>query len=466
MPMLKFVEALIEEFRPVFRRKATFEWFVVVLSAMTVRMDMAGVTSIVRCLGLSPKTYHSLLHFFHSTAFSVSALCQRWSTILDRFVTPVTLNGAPLYVLDGLKMGKEGKKMPGVKLMHQESTDNTKPEYIMGHFWGALSMLVQGSPKHVYAMPLRFQIQDGLKRSTSEVATLIDKMGTLVNETLPDAAGGYVMGDIYYSTLKFLTAVMQSGKHYLGKVKFNTVAYEPPVPPSGPRRRGRPRKYGAKVKLNELFSQPERFEVTTLDLYGGAKEVAYCCLDLIWQGIEVRFVLSVLQDGRRSILMTTDRTLAPELVIYAYGLRQKIEVSFQALIHTLCGFGYHFWMMEMPKLKWGSGNQYLHRAGDRFRKQVYRKIEAYERFVNISAIALGILQLLSIHFPALIWTRFPVWLRTLTRHGCPTEHVVRLTLQHELHQSFLKHSDSLLLQKILATKEKGRNSAHPMKLAA
>ena len=192
MPLLKFVEALIEEFRPVFRRKATFEWFVVVLWALMLRMDTAGVTSIVRCLGLSPKTYHSLLHFFHSTAFSVSALCQRWLKVLDRFVTPVTLNGAPLYVLDGLKMGKAGKKMPGVKLMHQESTDNTKPEYIMGHFWGALSLLVRGFPKHVYAMPLCFQIQDGLKRSTSEVATLIDKMGTLVNETLPHATGGYV----------------------------------------------------------------------------------------------------------------------------------------------------------------------------------------------------------------------------------------------------------------------------------
>lgn len=466
MPLLGFVEELIEEFRPVFRRKATFEWFVIVLWALMLRMDMAGVTSIVRCMGLAPSEYHSLLHFFHSSAFSVDTLCRRWLELVHRFAKPIYLNGKPVHVLDGLKTGKAGKKMPGVKLMHQESEGNTKPEYIMGHFWGALSVLVQ-SPWHVFAMPLRFQIQDGLKRSPSEVASLIDKMGTLVIDTLSSTnVGGIVIADAYYSTQGFLATLLQAQMHYIGRVRSNTVAYYAPEIHPGPRRRGRPRKHGLKVKLKEVFDQPHRFQQATVEVYGSVQQVRYCCLDLLWQGFEVRFVLSVLPSGSRSILICTDRTLAPEAIIYGYGLRQKIEVSFQALIHTLCGFGYHFWMMAMPKIKWGSGNQYLHRAGEAFRNQVFRKIEAYERFVNIAAIALGILQLLAIHFTSLVWERFPVWLRTLTRHGCPTEHVVRLTLQHELHQVFLSDSDSLLLQKILATKGTSHDSSHPIRLAA
>jgi hypothetical protein len=111
-------------------------------------------------------------------------------------------------------------------------------------------------------------------------------------------------------------------------------------------------------------------------------------------------------------------------------------------------------MMDMKKTKDGTKNLYLHRATEKFRKQVYRKIEAYERFVNIAAIGLGLLQILAIKFPGQIWQRFPLWLRTLPKHGYPSEHVVRLTLQHEVHQIFLKSPDSTMLEKILVTSPK------------
>ena len=463
MQLIRELETITQRFRPAFRREATFAWFVIVFWALMLRMDMAGVTSIVRCMGLASSQYFNLLHFFHSSAFCVDRLCEVWRSIVLERVQAVTLNGMPAYVVDGIKVGKAGRKMPGVKLMYQESDDNTKPEYIMGHFWGAIGLLVH-TARHVYSVPLRFQIQDGLKRSPSEVATLIDKMGTLATRTVGTAAG-VVIGDIYYSTKGFLTDLREAQLHYIGKLKSSTVAYHQPEPPSRPRR-GRPRKHGAKVKLKELFDQPELFREASVEVYGDLKDVLYTSIDLLWQGFHVRFVLSIMPDGKRAILMSTDLTLAPEAIIYAYGLRQKIEVSFKALVHTLCGFGYHFWMMAMPKLRRGSGNQFLHRAGETYRAQVFRKIEAYERFVNISAIALGSLQLLSIRFSGLIWQRFPVWLRTLPRHGCPTEHIVRLTVQHELHQSFLKNNDSTLLQKILATKETAPYPAHPIKIAA
>ena len=466
MRLIKEMETLTEQFRPAFRRQATFAWFVIVLWSLMLRLDMAGVTSIVRCMGLHPGEYVNLLHFFHSSAFCVSSLCSCWQGIVLQRAQPICLNAMPLYVVDGIKVGKAGKKMPGVKLLYQESDDNTKPEYIMGHYWGAIGLLVHAS-QHVISIPLRFQIQDGLKRSPSEAASLVDKMGTLVTQTIHNTAeGGLVIGDIYYSTRGFMGALREADLHYLGKVKSSTVAYHLPEPTTCPRPRGRPRKYGAKVKLAQLFDQPELFQQASVQLYGELENVRYHSIDLLWQGFYVRFVLSIRADGKRAIFLSTDRTLRPQDIIYAYGLRQKIEVSFKALVHTLCGFGYHFWMMAMPKLKRGDGNQYLHRAGDHYRAQVLRKIEAYERFVNISAIALGVLQLLAIRMPSVIWSRFPVWMRTLPKHGCPSENVVRLTLQHELHQSFLESNDSTLLEKILATKKTAPYPPHPIKIAA
>jgi len=56
-----------------------------------------------------------------------------------------------------------------------------------------------------------------------------------------------------------------------------------------------------------------------------------------------------------------------------------------------------------------------------FRQQVARKIEAFERFVNLNAIALGILQILCLELPNSIWQQFPRWFRTLPQNGYPTE---------------------------------------------
>ncbi|NJM58531.1 MAG: hypothetical protein HC857_15465, partial [Synechococcales cyanobacterium RU_4_20] len=80
------------------------------------------------------------------------------------------------------------------------------------------------------------------------------------------------------------------------------------------------------------------------------------------------------------------------------------------------------------------------------------KVEAFERFVNLSAIALGILQVLSLEMSQTGWRHFPVWFRTLPSHGYPTEQVVRISLQH-LQLTVLANSrQGLLLHQLLAQK--------------
>jgi hypothetical protein len=456
------VEVMLKPFRSVFSRRAAFEWFVVVVWAFMLRLEAQGVTSIVRCMGLAPLEYHNLLHFFHSTAFQVERLCCKWAEVVKQHTQSVTVAGLPLYAVDGLKAGKAGRKMPGVKLLHQESSDNTKPEYIMGHFWGAVSAIVRAG-RHYFAIPLRFQIQDGLKRSPSDAQTLVDKMQGLVTTSI--AGAGIVVADAYYATQGFLKALLAADLHCISRVRGNTVAYQPP-PPRCPGQRGRPRKQGAKVKLAELFDRPWLFREASVELYSELKAIRYYCVNLLWHGLLLRFVLSIYPDGTRRILVSTDIHLSPEAILYAYGLRFKLEVAFKALVQVLCGFCYHFWMKALAKRKWGAGNLHLHRAEDVYRQQVYRKIEAYERFVNISAIGLGILQILAINHAQRVWAHFPLWLRTLPKHHCPSENVVRLTLQYELQRISLETRRGLMLAKILSRKTRVPSKrSHPMRLA-
>ncbi len=66
----------LQPLRPACSRTTTFLWLVLVLAALCLRPDLAGVTSLVRSLGLSDASYYCLLHFFHSPALDLDRLTQ------------------------------------------------------------------------------------------------------------------------------------------------------------------------------------------------------------------------------------------------------------------------------------------------------------------------------------------------------------------------------------------------------
>jgi hypothetical protein len=86
--------------------------------------------------------------------------------------------------------------------------------------------------------------------------------------------------------------------------------------------------------------------------------------------------------------------------------------------------------------------------------QVARKVEAFERFFNLNAIALGLLQVLALELPNIVWAHFPRWFRTLPKHGLPSEQIVRIALQHQQPLILSKSRHALLLPKLLAARIK------------
>ena len=79
--------------------------------------------------------YHALRGLFYSSAVDLERLTRLWVRVALEAVSSqcVRVDGEILLICDGLKAPKEGRKMPAVKSLHQESTSNSKPEYIMGH---------------------------------------------------------------------------------------------------------------------------------------------------------------------------------------------------------------------------------------------------------------------------------------------------------------------------------------------
>ena len=221
--------------------------------------------------------------------------------------------------------------MPGVKMLHQQSASNTKPEYIMGHSLQAISLLVHSAPGQVAGVPLTSRIHVGLVFSNRDASTLLDKLVALLMRIAGCLKRPVLLvADAYYASGKVITPLLDQGHHLISRAKSNAVAYLP-VPAIKRLAKGRPRVYGEKVRLKDLAKDDSAFTGAPSPVYGENNvTLRYRVLDLVWRAVGrmVRFVIVHHPQRGTIFLLCTDLTLEPLQILTLYGYRFKIELGF------------------------------------------------------------------------------------------------------------------------------------------
>jgi hypothetical protein len=315
--MWPWLNETVKQFENNFSRRPTFCWFVIILLGLMLRSDHLGITSIVRELSLSVSAYPAMLHFFRSEGWRVEGLKYTWLKIIAATPLPVKEAGRYILIGDGVKQAKEGRKIPGVKRLHQESDNSSKSEYIHGHLYGGLGILAGNEAKQ-YSILLSVRLHDGIAALQEwfwgdeyDEESHVVKMVRDAARAVQQLGESILLLDRLFLTKPMLLALAETpGLCVITKAKSNATAYYPPGSYKG---RGAKAKKGPSVKVADFFSSAI-FAACELNRYGKDQIVRFFSIDLLWgKGLyqPLRFVLTVFADGTKSILVSTDLTLDP-----------------------------------------------------------------------------------------------------------------------------------------------------------
>lgn len=435
--MQKSIENILMELRPAFNRQATFFWFIICCAGFICRTDFYGVTSIVRSLDLNPKHYNSLLNFFHSSAFDLKKLMSLWHKIIFKAKIHIIVNGRIVFNGDHTKQPKDGRKIPGMSTMHQDSETSSKPSFFRGHHIGCIGIVISAFGQ-LRTLPLLASIQEGTgqyhkERKTSKIEQLMDMAFEI---TLASGKNSFLVLDAYFAVGPVFQYAKNIAKenimpiHILTRAKKNIVAYFEPKKKKK-KQRGRPQKYGKAIKLYELFTKPiYKFSKSSAMMYRERTIYNYLVLDLYWKpaGVIIRFILVKSKFGN-IILMTTDLTMTSEIAVELYCGRATIESLFNILKNILGGLNYRFWSKSLERSSRSPKSD-----NDRIKKTTNKKntlntLMAIEKFINIQLIIIGLLQIISIKFPIQTFKNARSWTRTISNIA-PSEFITRKAISN------------------------------------
>jgi hypothetical protein len=216
----------------------------------------------------TPSAYNAFIHFFRYSSWSLAAVSLHWEYFVLSQNKAVLNDGRVIMLGDHTYVPKDGRRMPGVVTLRQNSETQSKPSYFRGHCWGSIGLLV-GSFSNPFCLPITLSLHQGQvhigagKANKENKQTLVTRIvKTALDISIRNDLPGILILDAFFpagvafelANSVWSIALKQPLMTLIVRAKKNYVAYFP-AEKNKNKGRGRPRKYGDKVKLMEVFDQ-------------------------------------------------------------------------------------------------------------------------------------------------------------------------------------------------------------------
>lgn len=287
--------------------------------------------------------------FLSEAQWDLPAVQHRMVALLQEQVgEQLLICGAYLAWVDTTLVSKVKGMMPGVQCWHDHSGNPDRGAHLVGHHWalaGLLGVTVLAQQETPLAWPLLAHLIPGnanpfgfvvSPEGVARAMTFWDAVCPLVAQLTRWLASHplRVVADAYFCKAPFLNWMLTLHIHVITRMRWDAVGWDTP-PPEVPRApghkpRGRPRtrpRKGRQWTLVDLLTHCPQESVTVL-LYGHVQTLWIVTREVWIRDVAqpVRVVV-IKTKGRPILLLSTDRTLAPEEIIQIYALRFALELG-------------------------------------------------------------------------------------------------------------------------------------------
>ena len=321
LPMPATWGDLLGELGPVFRRRSTYQLFVLLACGM-VLAGRRTVVAMAAAAGIADQ-FRRACWFFSGAVWDSDDLGLAVAGLIVKYLVPA---GAPVTVaVDGTFFKRWGRKVAEARWAYDGSAQGGK-KIAFGNTWVIAAIVVKlpfcSSPA---ALPVLLRLWRG--KGTASQVELAAEMVKILAGAFP----GRVVHGVGDAAFHGKPLVIE-GTTWTTRLPASAVLYGPKPPRTG--KRGRPRVKGARLGKPARIAADATWQEVTVTCYGATTAVQASVTAALWHGsfgtAPGRLVLVKEPGSARPCdlaIFTLDTAASPEAVIERYAWRWPIEPS-------------------------------------------------------------------------------------------------------------------------------------------
>jgi hypothetical protein len=305
----------------------------IVFTAMLFAKGRKTITSWLRAAGIDC-CYKAYYYFIGSLAQKIENIAAALLEIMIRRIYKNT--NTVLAAIDDSPIPRYGPKVVGAGIHRNPTPTPDGRKFVYGHVWVTLSAIARHNNFGTIGLPLLARMYVKAKdvktirlsfKSKTEQAVELAKWAYKGCNNLGKKL--WIVTDGGFTRASFLKPVIEIGAVVVTRLRKDAVLYAEPKPPRK-RKRGRPRKYGKRIKLANCLTNPDGWFTIKAILYGKQETKDVKLLKALYKPagclVQVLIVRESLDCFRA--FMCTDLTASAIQILEAVADRYAIEQNF------------------------------------------------------------------------------------------------------------------------------------------
>ena len=308
----------------------------IIFTAMLFAKGRKTVTSWLRAAGIN-RCYKAFYYFIGSLSNKTEALA---TELLKMMIPRIYKNtNTVLMAIDDSPTSRYGPTIAGAGIHRNPTPTPDGRKFIYGHVWVTLSAIARHKNFGTIGLPLLARLYVKAKdvknaglafKSKTEQAVELSKWAYDGCKNLRKKL--WIVTDGGFTRASFLKPVIQTGAVVVTRLRKDAVLYAEPRPPKT-RKRGRPRKYGKRIKLACQVTNPDGWFMIKAVLYGKQETKEIKMFKALYKpaGCLVQVLIVRENEDCFRAFLCTDLAASAVEILEAVADRYAIEQNFSDL---------------------------------------------------------------------------------------------------------------------------------------